>query len=313
MRTMSRARVAGVLMMGVLVPMWGCTTNPTTGKSQFNMLSREQEIQIGTENTPAMVQEHGGVVANADLQAYVREIGMKLVAHTEGDNPTLPWEFTLLDSDIINAFAMPGGKVFITRGLAVKMSNEAQLAGVLGHEIGHVTARHINDAIARQAGYQGIGAVLGIGLGNSAASSALLQLYGAGGQGVLLKFGRDQESESDALGMRYMSKAGYNPLGQRQVMGILAEASAGGGGSWEEFLATHPYPETRIKRIDGLLEREYAHTQNNPAYTLGEEAFRNRFLSKLTAAFPEGRAFNEHDHRLALAGVRMGGFVNCRR
>ncbi|MCC6676179.1 MAG: M48 family metalloprotease [Phycisphaerales bacterium] len=258
----------------------GCSTNPTTGKSQFNAISREEEIALGTENMPAMIKEYGGEEPNADLRAYIAEIGQKMAVVTEGDYPSLPWQFTLLNSDVINAFAMPGGKVFMSKGLAVEMTNEAQLAGVLGHEIGHVTARHINDQIARQTGVQvGVG-IASIFLPEGAAGAAAGQAISVGGQTVLLKYGRDQESEADTLGMRYMSRVGYDPKGQLQVMEILDRVAGAGGGA--EFFSTHPLPKTRIERIRKLLAGEYASTQNNPQYQLHEKEFQQRFLSKVT-------------------------------
>lgn len=269
-----------VLGAGAAAAAWmaACSTNPTTGKSQFNALSRDEEIALGTENMPAMIQEYGGEVPDASLRAYVDEVGRKMAAVTEGDYPSLPWQFTLLNSDVINAFAMPGGKVFMSVGLMAEMTNEAQLAGVLGHEIGHVTARHINDQIARQTGAQIGTGIVGIFLPEGAAGQAVGQAIQVGGQTVLLKFGRDQESESDSLGMRYMSKVGYNPVGQLQVMQILDRVAGEGGGS--EFFSTHPLPKTRIDRIQKLLETEYKYTQNNPQYQLHEAEFKQRFLSK---------------------------------
>ncbi len=295
-----------------LLMLVGCTTNPTTGRSQFNALSRSDEIAMGVQAMPSMLKEYGGKVAQQDLQDYVSSIGKKMAAQTEGDAPSLPWEFTLLDSDVINAFALPGGKVFISRGLAERMTNEAQLAGVLGHEIGHVTARHINDQIARETGAnifaQVVGAVAGEAGG--AVAQAAPVVINVGGNAVLLKYSRDQESEADALGMRYMTKVGYNPIAQRQVMEILQKASKAEGGPGGEFFATHPYPETRIKRITILLEKDYAYTQNNPKFSLYEADFKAKFLSKVHAAFPPGRPFNQKDHELALASLRMPSFVN---
>jgi len=262
--------------------MAACTTNPTTGKRQFNALSRDQEIAMGANATPDMTKEYGGKVASPELQAYVTEVGMKMARLTEGDNPSLPWEFTLLDSDVINAFALPGGKVFVTRGIASKMTNEAQLAGVLGHEIGHVTARHINDRMADS---------IWVGLGAAAAGAVAERMIdkdtggvvpaiaGAGGSMVMLKFGRDQESESDALGLRYMTKAGYDPIGQLQVMQLLDREA--GAGNQPEILASHPLPKTRIQRLEKLIQTDYAAMRGNPKYITGEQQFRDRFLSKL--------------------------------
>jgi predicted Zn-dependent protease len=207
--------------------------------------------------------------------------------YTEADYPDLPWEFTLLDSDVINAFALPGGKVFMSRGLAERLDNEAQLAGVLGHEIGHVTARHGNERISQQLLVAGIavGATVAAGQSDSDAVKYGVPIaVGVGGQGYLLKFGRGQELEADRLGMRYMSYAGYDPYGQLQVMQVLAEASQ--GPRQPELLSTHPHPESRIQQIQDLLATEYAHTQNNPAFELKRDRYHNLFLSRLAELPP---------------------------
>lgn len=255
-----------------------CSTNPTTGRSQLNMLSRDDEIKMGIESQPEMLKEYGGAVPNADARAYVTNLGKQLAAQTEGENPSLPWEFTLLNSEVINAFALPGGKVFVSKGLAIKMTNEAQMAGVLGHEIGHVTARHINEKITRQTGaslgLSVIGAVIGGG-------DAITGLAGQAVQVTLLSFDRDQESEADSLGMRYMVKCFYNPIGQLQVMEILKKEA--GTPNQPEFLLTHPIPDTRIKRIQQIIDTDYKYTQNNPQYKLNAEQFKTQFLPKLAA------------------------------
>lgn len=280
----------------------GCSKN-VAGRSSFTGLgySREEEIALGAQAAPQMVQEFGGEVANPALRGYVTEIGARLAALTEGSNPALPWTFTLLNSDVINAFALPGGKVFISRGLAEKMSNEAQLAGVLGHEIGHVTARHTSERVSQartaQIGAAVAGAILGAAGGDTAAQIGGYA-FEIGGQTILLKYSRDQESEADALGMRYMARAGYNPLGQRQVMEILAREA--GAGSAPEFFATHPSPQTRIARVQKLLDTTFKDTQNNPQYQLFEDRFRTGFLAKLAALPPAPGAL---DH--AAAGPRL--------
>jgi predicted Zn-dependent protease len=296
-----------VLLAALVLP--ACSTNPTTGRSQFNAMSREEEIALGTQAKPELIKEYGGEVARADLRAYITEVGMRLVATTAEDDPSLtslPWEFTLLDSPVINAFALPGGKVFMSRGLASKMTNEAQLAAVLGHEVGHVTARHVNDRFARQKWSQ-----LGIGIGSiflGADLSGAQNLVGI----ALMRYDREQELESDALGMRYMARAGYNPLGTKQVMEILAHEAGGRGGS--EIMSTHPLPESRVKRAQQLLESEYSFTQGNSQYKLGEQEFQARFLSKLAAAYPEGRPENVREQMLATAVVGcVAGCQDCLR
>ncbi|MBI1190452.1 MAG: M48 family metalloprotease [Tepidisphaera sp.] len=282
---MRNAKRLNLVLLGVMVA-WlaGCSLNKTTGRSQLNVLSRDEEIQIGTQGKAEMVKEYGGEVAKADLRQYVTEVGMKLVKTTAVDDPTyqtLPWEFTLLDSDVINAFALPGGKVFMSRGLAVKLSNEAELAGVLGHEIGHVMARHTNerfaDALKMQVGAGLIDAIVG---GNIATT-----LTNNFGDIALKSYGRAQESEADSLGVRYMVRANYNPYGQQQVMELLDQVT-GKDGRPPEFLSTHPDPGKRAKAVAALIAKDYPQTQNNPAYGLHEAEFKSRFLSKVSLAFP---------------------------
>lgn len=283
MRTRTILRLAALSLLALL-PV-ACEKNAATGKNQFQALSRQSEIAMGMEAQPQLTKEYGGKVNSPELQAYLSELGQRMAAVTEGDNPTLPWDFTMLDSDVINAFSTPGGKVYFSRGLVARMTNEAQLAGVLGHEIGHVTARHINDQMTNS----GIASIL-VGAGSAAAGAAGYSGEAVGQIGqqvggvVLLKYGRSQELEADRLGMRYMARLNYNPVGMRQVMEILKQAMA--GGRQPELLSTHPYPENRIKQIDGLLAAEYAGTQNNPQYKLNESEFQTRCLSKLRTLPP---------------------------
>ena len=188
----------------------------------------------------------------------------------------------MLRSDVINAFALPGGKVFISRGLAEKMDTEAELAGVLGHEIAHVTAEHADKHMSRQMGLQGlaiIGSVIA-GTSNDSLISAAAEAVVDGAGVYNLSFGRDEELEADRLGVRYMTKAGYNPRGQLKVMQILQEAA--GSGAPPEFLSTHPAPGRRIKQIEAMLADEYAHTQNNPAFGDYEARFQTEFLEPMS-------------------------------
>jgi predicted Zn-dependent protease len=300
-----RAAVATLCGLCAVSALTGCSTNPTTGRSQFNALSREEEIQLGTQGKAEMVKEMGGEVSRVELRNYVTEIGLKLVETAKLRDPSLgelPWEFTLLDSDVVNAFAMPGGKVFMSMGLARKMTNEAQLAGVLGHEVGHVAARHVNDRFSRAMGTQ-IGAVI---IGAVLGSEQIGQLAGSFGEIATKGFDRDQESESDELGMWYMERAGYNPIGMRQVMEILA--SLAGEGREPEFLSTHPYPETRIKLIDERMANEFASWKSRPTEGLKPAEFNARFLSKIASAYPVGRPEDPEVRRFAMGPM---GKVAC--
>jgi predicted Zn-dependent protease len=269
----------------------GCTTNPATGRTFLSVLSPAQEAQLGAEAAPELRQQFGGAVDHPQLQAYVTRVGMSMVPHTEGYFREMEWEFTLLDSGVINAFALPGGKVFITRGLVDRMDSEAQLAGVLGHEIGHVTAQHTSQRIS-----QHLGLNLGLALGGLLVGMAdpggdvrqvgemALPALAIGGNLVLLSFNRNEESEADYLGMRYMARAGYNPRGQLQVMEILRDASERSPRQLE-WMATHPLPETRIRQIERRLESpEFA-----PAAAqlpMHEERFQREFLPVLAQLPP---------------------------
>jgi predicted Zn-dependent protease len=288
----TRLVVLAGIALGAILPATGCTTNPTTGRKQFLGLSKSEEIQIGMTGKPEMLKEYGGEVAKAELRTYVTEVGVKLASTVGQDDPSmsdLPWEFSLLNSDVANAFALPGGKVFMSRGLAQKMTNEAQLAAVLGHEIGHVTARHTSERYGQALGAQAGLGVFSVLLGSSGVQGGA-DIANSAGQiaGLaLLKYSRDQESEADSLGMRYMTRIGYNPRGAYEVMQILASLSPGRQSSITD---THPDPAKRARDVEREIGEKYAFTQNNTQYRMGDQEFKTRFLSKLAAAYPEAGA-----------------------
>lgn len=283
-------RTAAIVLLalaGAAASLAACAKNAATGKTQFNLMSRDREIAMGMQAGPEMTKAYGGEVPDQVLRDYVTRIGLKVAQGVEKEYRDIPWKFTLLNSDVINAFALPGGQVFMSRGLMVRMSNEAQLAGVLGHEIGHVTAEHIDQRLGREQAIQ-----IGAAVAGAAAGAEYGQLIEAGilqgGGAFSLKYGRDEESQADSLGMRYMARAGYNPEGQLQVMQILKEASKGGGGG-PEWLSTHPAPQTRIDRIKELLKDKYAKTKDNPAYAWNEASFAP-MLDRLKALPPAPKA-----------------------
>ncbi len=274
-----------VALLPLPLLMGGCSTNAATGKLQFNTMSRSQEVALGSQAMPGLIEGYGGEVQDERLRNYVSAIGMEVAQGVEEEYRDIPWEFTLLDSEVINAFALPGGKVFISRGLMERMTNESQLAGVLGHEIGHVTAEHADQQVSRQMVIQGI--AVGAAMAASTQEDASWTSYGVpvlvGGAGLFnLKFGRDEESQADALGMRYMTRAGYNPRGMLGLMEILQEASGGGGGQ-PEFLSTHPLPQTRIDRIKQKLKNQYKAETADPSFITGELRFQQEILPMLRA------------------------------
>ncbi len=282
-RRLTRSLAAAALLVGSTM-LGACTTNAATGRTQFNLLSRSEEIQIGQEAAPELIIAYGGRVPSDELQNYVTDIGMKLAAQTEGENPSLPWSFIFLNTDVINAFALPGGQVFITRGLVERMDNEAQLAGVLGHEIAHVTARHANNRLVRQAGLSIAAAIGGAVIGDDQDLQLLVNGLVTGAGVYALTFDRGQESESDQLGMRYMAQAGYDPSAQLEVMRILKDASQ--GPRQPEWLSTHPLPETRIDQIQRLLNEEFQAEASNPSNQLYRDRFRSVMLQGLNALPP---------------------------
>jgi predicted Zn-dependent protease len=259
--TFAAAMLAAIALLG------GCVTNPSTGRSQLILFSSDQVAAMGAEAAPQMIQDFGGEVPESELRAYVDRVGRALAAHVEPEYAGVEWQFFCLDSDVVNAFALPGGKVFITRGLLAKFENEAQVAGTLGHEIGHVTGRHVDERLSQAATAQIGLAVLG------AATDAELITLGADllTQGALLKFNRDQESESDSQGLKYMTRAGYDPRGMQQVLEVLAAAAQ--GSSPPEILSTHPHPETRVGRVEAEIRARYSALLGDPAYGLGAERF----------------------------------------
>ncbi|MEM9680366.1 MAG: M48 family metalloprotease [Bacteroidota bacterium] len=221
--------------------------NPYTGRVQSISLSPEQEIAIGLQSAPQMAQRHGGLHPDKRYQALVDNVGNKLVNSSIAKDTPYEYEFHLLnDGRTINAFALPGGQIFITYALFEKLQNEDQLAGVLGHEIGHVLGKHSNERITDANFWKllTMGASVGADLGSIA------QQYG---QGKLLSNGRDDELESDELGVLFMMNAGYNPEEMIGVMEILKAAA--GPNRVPEFQSTHPDPENRIQKIRNAIKK----------------------------------------------------------
>jgi predicted Zn-dependent protease len=221
--------------------------NPYTGTVQSITMSPEQEIAIGLQHAPAMAEQHGGLYPDQKLQATIDNIGKKLVDNTVARESPYQFEFHLLrDDQTINAFALPGGQIFISYALLSKLKNEDQVAGVLGHEIGHVLGKHSAERVAKSEMWQTIsmGAEVGGGMGQAAGSI---------GQNILLGNGREDELESDDLGVRFMIRAGYNPYEMIEVMQVLKAAA--GPNRQPEFSSTHPDPDNRMEKIKESIER----------------------------------------------------------
>jgi predicted Zn-dependent protease len=228
--------------------------NPITGETQYLDITVQQEIAMGLQAAPEMEQEYDGLDADPALQARVERAGQNVVQHSAAGRSPYEFDFHLLaDAETINAFALPGGQVFITRALFDRLETEGQLAGVLGHESGHVVARHSAEQIAKTNLTEGLtgAAVIATYDPNNPASMGTAQVAQLIGQLVNLKFSRDDELEADKLGVCFMSAAGYDPQEMVGVMQILQSVSQGGGPP--EFFSTHPNPANRITHIQGTI------------------------------------------------------------
>ena len=221
--------------------------NEFTGREQTINMSSDQEIAIGLDNREVMAQQHGGLHTNSTYQSLVDEVGNELINNSIAKDTPYKYEFHLLaDEKTINAFALPGGQIFITYALFSKLENKDQLAGVLGHEIGHVLGRHSAERIAESDFWQTVttGATVGVDMGG---------LVGGIGQQTLLKNGRGDELESDDLGVLFMINSGYNPEEMIGVMEILKAAA--GPNRVPEFQSSHPDPDNRIEKIQESIEK----------------------------------------------------------
>jgi predicted Zn-dependent protease len=238
------------LCLLVIMMMSGCAKNPVTGKRQIVLVSEGQEIAMGAQSDVQVRREYG-VVDNAELQQYVQSMGSALAAVSH--RPALNWHFTVVNSPVVNAFAIPGGYIYLTRGILAYLNNEAELAGVMGHEIGHVTARHSVQQITRQQLAQ-------VGLGIGGVISPTFGRFGNLTQGslnlVFLRFSRDNEREADRLGVEYAARAGYDPREISNFFDVLGRLSeVGDRETIPGWLSTHPDPPERVTTTRELAQQ----------------------------------------------------------
>ncbi len=225
--------------------------NPVTGENQYVSLTKQQEIQLGLQSVPEMLQQFGPPYSDEEVQEYLDDVGFLLVNNSVAADSGWQWEFTLINNpELINAFALPGGQIFITTALFSEFENEAQLAGVLAHEIVHVLARHSSQQIAKQELTQGLIGAVAIGSEDANTTQVALVV----GQLVNMNYSREAETQSDLIGVEIMSDAGYDPREMVNVMQILAQAGGSGG---PEFFSTHPNPENRIGQIEAKIAQLY--------------------------------------------------------
>lgn len=234
------------------------STNELTGEKQHVSMTVEQEIGMGLQAAPEMESRYGGESADEEGRASVTQVGRRLVEHSVAANSRYRFQFHLLaDSSTINAFALPGGQVFITEGLFSRLKTEGQLAGVLGHEIGHVIERHSAQQLAKTQLTEGLtgAAVIASYDPNDPRSRETAAVAAAIGQLVTLRYSRHDELQADEWGVKLTAAAGYDPRAMVGVMEILEEASR--GGQSPEFFSTHPNPEHRLTLIKQLIARQF--------------------------------------------------------
>lgn len=244
-----------IALFGWGMYMYNVEENPITKERQHVSISPAEEVRLGLESAPAMAQEMGGEVPSNDPRAQeVQSIGQYLVSHTVANKS--PWKFQfhlLADERTVNAFALPGGQIFITLGLLNRLQTEAQLAGVLAHEMGHVIERHS----AQQMATGQLGKILTVAVGTAASSdqsNSGYQIAAVVNQMMQLRYSRNDESEADTWGLKLMVASGFDPRAMIEVMKVLLAAS-GGGKAGSEIFQTHPHPELRIKDIQAYLAK----------------------------------------------------------
>ena len=273
----------------------GCVVNPVTGKSQISLMSPEQEIASGAQNyVPAQQSQGGQYVVDPGLTAYVQQVGKKLAAVS--DRPNLPYEFVVLNNDVPNAWAMPGGKLAINRGLLVYLEDEAQLAAVMGHEIVHAAARHGAQQQTQNV-LMGAGVLLaGIAIAEKKPEYGMLGMgaLAVGSQAWQAKYGRDHELESDEVGMKYMAKAGYDAQAAVELQEIFVKLSEGkNAGFIEGLFASHPPSHERVSK-------NRQHATKYPGGVRNKEAFQ-RAMAQVTK---DKKAYANYQKAQKLAGEK---------
>ena len=259
-------RPYAALVVALLVS--ACAINPATGDRELMMVSESQEIAMGREYDPQIVASMG-LYPDQALQTYIAGLGQRLAAQSE--RPNLPWTFRVIDDPVVNAFAVPGGFIYMTRGILAHFNSEAQLVAVLGHEIGHVTARHSAAQMSKEQLAQ-----IGLAVG-SIASERLAQYADVAGAGLgvlFLKYGRDDENQADALGLRYMKRTRHDVREMPGVYAMLGSLSAGSGQEIPNWLSSHPTPADRQQRIERAIA-------SIPADSIGTIVERESYLNRL--------------------------------
>ena len=241
----------------------GCATNPVTGESQFMLMSEQEEIQIDRQNSPYQLSADYGITQDRSLEAYIDQTGQRLAALSH--RPRMPYRFNVVNATYINAYAFPGGTISATRGILLKLNDEAELASLLGHELGHVNARHtaqqMSQAMLTQTLVGGAAAI--VGSQGSALGDLTTQLGSIGAGALLASYSRDNERQADDLGLRYMVAAGYNPQGFVGLMDMLRTLNKQRPNAVELMFSTHPMSDERYQSAVQATRTRYAQAQGS--------------------------------------------------
>ena len=279
------------LFLSILLFFQSCQINPATGEKEVSLMSTEEEDSIGRREHKKLISQFGGIYREKELQNYINSIGNFLVSTSE--LPNKKFTFTILDSEIINAFALPGGYVYLTRGLIALCNNEAQLAGVLAHEIGHVTGRHAAQRYTRTIGTNLVTNILSVLINNP----SLGNLVGQGAGLYVLSYSRSQEIEADKLAVRYMSRAGFaeeemaNFLRSMERYTVLSRKMQNKDtNNTSDLLSTHPSSSKRVRQV--ISESKLI---NNARPIYGKEIFLKKIDGMRFGQSPkEGVIFGDH-------------------
>lgn len=235
----------------------GCAANPVTGKQQLMLVSEEQEIAMDRQNSPHQFSADYGAIQDASLNEYIDQTGKRIAAQSH--RPQMPYSFRVVNANYVNAYAFPGGSIACTRGILLSLDNEAELAALLGHELGHVNARHTAEQMSKgmltQAFVGGLSLLAGTGSAALGNLTAQLGMIGAGA--LLASYSRDNEREADALGMEYMVRSGYSPAGMIELMDILRSQSRHNPSVIELMFSTHPMSDERYRTAVDNAQTKY--------------------------------------------------------
>jgi len=247
----------------------GCAVNPITGEEQFMLIAEQQDVEIGRKYAPEVEKQMGGRIDNEDLQNYIDSVGQKLARVSHRTD----WEyrFAALNDESVNAFALPGGYVFITKGMLEKLETEAQLAAILAHELVHIVARHSSAAMSQQIGFE----LLLSAVTSEETSRGVLTAADLGWQILGLQYSKKDEREADLGGLDYMVQAGYSPYGMVETMQMLEEENAVRP---IEFFSTHPAPQNRMAYLNARIQIGY---HNLAGLRVGKENYNRSVLQQL--------------------------------